>query len=118
MTNSAAFSPDGNRVVSGGSDFLVRIWDIKEGQEVAPRPGHTLPLRSVGLSKDGRFVLTGGDDATMRLWDLAGSGTAGEPLSFAGHNGSVLSVALSADGKRALSGGRDGTVPILGGCEW
>ena len=29
-----AFSPDGNRVVSGSADTLVKIWDTRTGAEV------------------------------------------------------------------------------------
>ena len=29
-----AFSPDGNRVVSGSGDNLVKIWDTETGAEV------------------------------------------------------------------------------------
>ena len=30
-----AFSRDGNRIVSGSSDCLVKFWDIKTGAEVS-----------------------------------------------------------------------------------
>jgi WD40 repeat protein len=32
---SVAFSPDGNRVVSGSKDYLVIIWDTDTGTEVS-----------------------------------------------------------------------------------
>ena len=32
---SVAFSRDGNRVVSGSGDNLVKIWDIQTGAEVS-----------------------------------------------------------------------------------
>ena len=33
--NSVAFSPNGNRVVSGSDDKLVKIWDTETGVEVS-----------------------------------------------------------------------------------
>ena len=33
--NSLAFSPDGDSVVSGADDMLVKIWDVKTGAEVS-----------------------------------------------------------------------------------
>ena len=32
---SVAFSPNGNRVVSGSSDTFVKIWDVATGVEVS-----------------------------------------------------------------------------------
>ena len=32
---SVAFSPNGNRVVSGSFDMLVKIWDTETGAEVS-----------------------------------------------------------------------------------
>ena len=32
---SVAFSPDGTRVVSGGNDSLVKVWDVDTSVEVS-----------------------------------------------------------------------------------
>ena len=37
--NSIAFSPDGDSVVSGADDMLVKIWDVKTGAEVSKLAG-------------------------------------------------------------------------------
>jgi len=36
---AVAFSPDGDRVVSGSKDRLVKIWDIETGAEVRSSVG-------------------------------------------------------------------------------
>ena len=35
MVSSVAFSPDGQRVVSGSHDKLVKMWDAATGSEVS-----------------------------------------------------------------------------------
>ena len=68
-----AFSPDGRRIVSGGFDKTVRIWDAGTGQQIgAPLTGHTKTVESVAFSPDGRRIASGGDK-TVRIWD-AGTG--------------------------------------------
>ncbi|KIK11277.1 hypothetical protein PISMIDRAFT_508624, partial [Pisolithus microcarpus 441] len=40
--NSVAFSPNGNRIVTGSLDETVRVWDAKSGDQIgSPLKGHT-----------------------------------------------------------------------------
>ena len=48
-----AWSPDGGRIASGGSDNMVRIWDSVSGQRTLTLSGHTGTF-SVAWSPDGR----------------------------------------------------------------
>ena len=36
-----AFSPDGRRIVSGGGDKTLKVWDAATGQETLTLKGHT-----------------------------------------------------------------------------
>jgi WD40 repeat protein len=38
---SVAFSPDGQHIVSGSYDELVKVWPVSGGKEVASLAGHT-----------------------------------------------------------------------------
>ena len=107
--NSVGFSPDGKRLVSGGNDGSVRLWDAEEGSEILVLKGHEDWVRSVGFSPDGKRLVSGGDDGTVRLWD-AEDGS--EILVLKGHEREVQSVGFSPDGKRLVSGGSDGTVRL------
>jgi len=105
----AVFSTDGQRLLSGGTDGSVRLWDLASGQELSRCQGHRNKVISVSLSPDGRRALSGSYDRTVRLWDLA-SGR--QVCVCRGHTDIVDSVAFSADGHTALSGSRDGTVRV------
>jgi hypothetical protein len=106
---SIAFSPDGQRAVSGGEDNTARLWDVASGREIRPLEGHTGEVLAVAFSPDGKRALSGSLDRTLRLWDL----TSGRELRrFEGHTERVNSVAFSPDGKQALSGSWDQTVSL------
>jgi WD40 repeat protein len=104
---AAAFSPNGRRIVTGGLDGVLRLWDGRSGQPLLSWKGHTGRVRAVAYSPDGSSFLTGSSDGTARLWQ---GGTDRFPRPLDGHQTSVTSVAFSPDGQRLLSASRDGTV--------
>ena len=107
--SSIAFSPDARRLVSGGSDNIVRIWDVAAGQQVFNLEGHDLMVASVAYSPDGLYVVSASHDKTLRLWD-ADTGTNFSTLF--GHSDRVLSVVFTPDGRSVISGAADTTIHI------
>jgi|GEM_PF-1618532 WD40 repeat protein/serine/threonine protein kinase len=57
MVSSAAFSPDGQRVVSGGLDGNVIIWEADTGETIAGPYKRVDRIASVQFSPDGRSTL-------------------------------------------------------------
>ena len=110
---SAAFSPDGKRIVSGGWDKtdknVLKVWDANSGAELMTLRGHESWVNSVAFSPDGRRIVSGSWDKTLKVWD-AESGA--EVMTLRGHEESVMSVAFSPDGKRIVSGGKDMTLKV------
>ncbi|WP_242482094.1 caspase family protein [Trichormus variabilis] len=107
--NSVAFSPDGQRIVSGSGDKTLRLWDVN-GQPIGqPLIGHEGAVKSVAFSPDGQRIVSGSGDKTLRLWNVNGQ-PIGQPLI--GHEGEVKSVAFSPDGQRIVSGSGDNTLRL------
>ena len=68
---SAAFSPDGARIVTASQDRTARIWDAATGAEIAALRGHEGPVQSAAFSPDGARIVTASYDRTARIWDAA-----------------------------------------------
>ncbi|HEY9621592.1 MAG TPA: AAA-like domain-containing protein [Crinalium sp.] len=65
---SVAFSPDGQRIVSGSGDNTVRLWNLDGTPIGQPVQGHTASVYSVAFSPDGQRIVSGSGDNTVRLW--------------------------------------------------
>ena len=56
---SVSFSPDGQHIVSGSRDKLVKVWSVSARKEVASLAGHTNAVCSVAFSPDGQHIVSG-----------------------------------------------------------
>ncbi|WP_300456732.1 hypothetical protein [Accumulibacter sp.] len=111
QVNAVAFSPDGSRIVSGGGDGSVRLWDTNSGQPIGqPFRGHQGRVDSVAFNRAGTRIVSGSQDRTVRLWDAQTGGPLGEPML--GHEDWVSSVAFNHDGRRIVSASVDGTLRL------
>ena len=67
--NSATFSPDGSKVLTGSLDNTAKLWDLN-GNLLTTFQGHESMVWSATFSPDGAKVLTGSWDNTAKLWEL------------------------------------------------
>jgi hypothetical protein len=107
---SVASSPDGKRILMGGSDG-VRMWDAQTGAVPWQATGHVPTVYSVAFAPDGKrfLIATGGGkgDNVIRLCDM------GNLLQrLEGHTDRVLYAVFSPDGKLVLSGSADRTMRL------
>jgi WD40 repeat protein/serine/threonine protein kinase len=106
---SAAFSPDGRRIVTGSTHGTAKVWDASSGRELLTLTGHSNWVISVAFSPDGQRIVTGSVDQTAKVWEAA-SGR--ELLTLTGHIAEVYSVAFSPDGRRVATASEDKTAKV------
>jgi WD40 repeat protein/TPR repeat protein len=106
---SAAFSPDGRRIVTASADKTARVWDAAGGQQLRVLSGHTDVVESAAFSPDGRRIVTASFDKTARIWD-AESGQS--LLALQGHGDKLESAAFSPDGRRIVTASADKTARL------
>ncbi len=109
---SAAFSPDGSTVLTGGRDHRAYQWDVRTGQKkelnFAPtartiEEGHELPIWTAAYSPDGAWFLTASMDDRALLWNAA-TGTQWARLD---HTGVPAVIAVSPDGEWVATSASD-----------
>ncbi|HEX9651062.1 MAG TPA: hypothetical protein VGA21_10905 [Cyclobacteriaceae bacterium] len=106
---SITVSPDGSRIVTGGLDGNVYIYDTQAFNEklLLELPGNI--IQSVKFSKKGDLIGVGDQFAIVRLLDSQ----SGEVLNeLIGATAQISDVEFSKDDKLVAAGSRDGTVHI------
>jgi WD40 repeat protein len=106
--DAIAFSADGRRVASVGSDGAVNVSDAATGQLLLRLTGHLAPVTGAAFSTDDRTLYTSSTDGTIIGWNLANPNNLGTQLSAEG-TGAFSWVAVSPTGEIATEY-RNGTV--------
>ncbi len=114
---SLAFSPDGDRLVTGDADGKIRLWQVVDGKQLLTLQGHRSWVYSVNFSPvgvdlpsaSGQMLVSGSEDSAIHLWDLA----SGRCLkTFQGQTNGVRAVNFSHDGRTLASCGDDAIVRV------
>lgn len=103
----AAYSPDGEHLVSVSDDRTVRLWQ-QDGTLLRTMADHSDLVRSVSWHPNGQRFITASYDQTLRLWQRDG----GLLATWEGHNAKINRVAWSPDGKYVASVDADGEVIV------
>jgi hypothetical protein len=99
-----AFSPDGKRLVAGGADQMVRVYDVDSGKQELLLKDHSDWVMGVAFSPKGDRLATASRDKTCKVFD----GKSGALLvTYSDHGAAVHAVAFNADGSQVISGGGD-----------
>lgn len=105
---SAAFSPDGRRVVAGDREGTIHIYDIDSGSQVASQ-NHPGSILGIDYSSDGKLIASVGSDKVVRIFD---SETLAERNTLAGHDGPIYGVKFASQGPLIASVGWNKNVRV------
>ncbi|BAY24401.1 WD-40 repeat protein [Calothrix sp. NIES-2100] len=97
--NYASYSPDGQRMVTASSDKSVRVWNIKEKNNIYLKNKN---ISSLAFGRVDRIVV-GFKDGKAQILDVKGNLVA----ELKGHQKDVNKTVLSDDGQYALTISRD-----------
>ena len=103
--NVVRFSPDGTRIVTGGYDHTLRIWDSATGAPLRSIPNTA--VQAAAFNREGTLIATGTEDGKIELRNGSGDHVATMLPGSA-----VYSVAFSPDGKRLAAGCADNTIRL------
>ena len=96
-------SPDGRLLASGGTNKIIRIWDLGTRKELRQLYGHRSGVQALAFSPDGRRLVSGGYDGSIRFWDVEAPPRPPNPTNVFG------TFAFSPDGRRLLTQNNRGT---------
>ena len=109
IVTSVAYSPAGDRIVSGSTDNSIKIWNALSGELINTLNGHDGSVWSVAFSPAGDRIVSGSTDNSIKIWNAL----SGELINtLNGHDGSVYSIAYSPAGDRIVSGSADNSIKI------
>ena len=104
-----AVTPDGQHIISGSFDKLVKVWSVASKSLVSTCAGHTSFVFAVAAMPDGQRILSGARDKTVRVWLLDGT----LENTFELHTTTVRALVALPDNQHALSGSFDKTVKLF-----
>jgi len=106
---AVAFSPDGQRVVTGGLDGMLRLWNAATGQPISVRMEHHGQVRRVSFSPDGRFIVSAGFDGAVHFWDAHTGQLAEATLNL---HAAAMQASFDSEGRRVATISSAGEVRV------
>ncbi|KAG0270513.1 Cofactor of BRCA1 [Actinomortierella ambigua] len=73
--NTVRFFPSGQVILSGGGDFMLKVWSVLDGTCPVTMKGHIKPITDTAIIDRGRNIVSSSSDGGVRLWEVASGST-------------------------------------------
>ncbi len=127
------FSPEGDKLLCGGRDGYVHVWDTTSGKVLADVPLHKDRVHTASFSADGSSVTSAGDDRRLVRYDLVAQQVTLEReikgsklrslclindylIAVAGADNSIHVYDVLADSELGTLTGHTGSVAVMCSC--
>lgn len=97
--NAICFSPDGQKLITGGEDQTIRCHTIATGEANAILTGHNAGIHALRFDRKGQILISAGD-RSLRTWTPCGA----VQKTFTGPVTHIWSFDISANGKQVAAG--------------
>jgi hypothetical protein len=61
---------DDHRLLTGGADGVIRLWDLREKTVLRKFEGHNSGVQSIAVERSGARFISTGADLTIRFWNI------------------------------------------------
>eukprot|EP00955_Chlamydomonas_euryale_P113203 366200-Chlamydomonas_euryale.AAC.11 len=78
MAEAASFCPSKGKLVAGGEDMWIHLYDFATGKELEVNKGHHGPVHTLRFAPTYDSYASGSEDGTIRIWYLDGDADAAE----------------------------------------
>jgi WD40 repeat protein len=116
------FSPRDKILATGGSDKIIKLWDVETRKQIDILKGHDDSIRAITYSSDGIILASASADSSVLLWSLKGledqkdyseSGFTGEPFHcLKDHVEPIWTVVFGHDNKILATAGESGKIIV------
>ena len=106
---------DGNYLLSGSRDALLKIWDVKAGYILKESIiAHSYAINSIDNTFSKEFIVTGSLDKTLKVWDMENFNLLKviDKARYGGHSNSVNKIFCSSYKNSVISCSDDKTISV------